>query len=148
MKRTVLSLAAGLVLALSSVPSLSQATVQAQAKPAAGKSLKIIDTVIGKGKPATPGATVTIHYSGWLYSPKADKQHGEAFDSSVGGAPFTFQLGAGKVIKGMDDGVAGMSVGGKRTLVIPAELAYGARGAGPIPPNANLIFDIELLDVK
>ena len=112
------------------------------------RPLQKTDTVAGKGKLAAAGATVTVHYTGWLYSPKAPQQHGAQFDSSRGGEPFTFTLGAGKVIPGWDQGVPGMKVGGKRTLVVPAALAYGERGAGPIPPNANLIFDITLLDVK
>jgi len=108
------------------------------------------DTVIGKGKEAVAGQVVVVHYTGWLRDAKADKQHGKQFDSSVGRGPFSFPLGAGRVIKGWDQGVAGMKVGGKRTLVIPGELAYGSRGAGNglIPPDATLIFDVELLDVK
>jgi FKBP-type peptidyl-prolyl cis-trans isomerase FkpA len=148
MKPILFSLVFGMTLGLAAVPGTAGAAMTAVAAKPTAPAVKIIDTVVGKGKPATAGSTVTVHYSGWLYSPKADKQHGAAFDSSVGGEPFTFELGAGKVIKGWDDGVAGMKVGGKRTLVIPAALGYGARGAGPIPPNANLIFDVELLDVK
>jgi len=107
------------------------------------------DTVVGKGKEAVAGKTVEVHYTGWLYEPKAPKQHGKQFDSSVGRGPFSFPLGAGRVIKGWDEGVAGMKVGGKRTLVIPPELGYGKRGAGGvIPPDATLVFDVELLDVK
>jgi FKBP-type peptidyl-prolyl cis-trans isomerase FkpA len=90
-----------------------------------------------------------VNYTGWLYKPLAAKQRGRQFDSSVGRAPLDFQLGAGRVIKGWDQGVAGMKVGGKRTLIIPSHLAYGSRGAGDaIPPGADLIFDVELLDVK
>jgi FKBP-type peptidyl-prolyl cis-trans isomerase FkpA len=114
----------------------------------AALSLKKTDTVVGKGREALAGKRVTVHYSGWLYSPKADKQHGMLVDSSAGAAPFSFELGAGKVIKGWDLGLVGMKSGGKRTLVVPAALAYGQRGAGPVPPGANLIFDVELLDVK
>ena len=107
------------------------------------------DTVVGKGSEAVVGKTVYVHYTGWLHEPKAPKQQGKQFDSSIGRGPFYFQLGAGRVIKGWDEGVAGMKVGGKRTLVIPPELGYGARGAGGvIPPNATLVFDVELLDVK
>jgi len=111
-------------------------------------SLQKIDTVQGTGKEATAGTTVVVHYTGWLYSPNAQQQHGAQFDSSVGREPFSFQLGSGMVIPGWDQGVQGMKVGGKRTLIVPAALGYGERGAGPIPPNANLIFDVELLDVK
>jgi FKBP-type peptidyl-prolyl cis-trans isomerase FkpA len=107
------------------------------------------DTVVGKGKEAVAGKTVEVNYTGWLQDAKADKQRGKQFDSSIGRGPFSFPLGAGRVIKGWDEGVAGMKVGGKRTLVIPPEMAYGKNGAGGvIPPNATLVFDVELLDVK
>jgi|CXWL01.1.fsa_nt_gi FKBP-type peptidyl-prolyl cis-trans isomerase FkpA len=107
------------------------------------------DTVVGKGKVAEKGKTAEVHYTGWLHDPKGPKQRGRQFDSSVGRTPFSFPVGGGKVIKGWDEGVAGMKVGGKRTLVIPPEFGYGARGAGSaIPPNATLVFDVELLDVK
>ena len=91
-----------------------------------------------------------VHYTGWLYDPAAPDGHGTKFDSSLDRkVPFGFMLGAGKVIKGWDEGVAGMKVGGKRTLVIPPQMAYGERGAGGvIPPNATLLFDVELIDVK
>lgn len=107
-----------------------------------------IDTVVGTGKQATAGTTAVVNYTGWLYEPGAEKQRGKEFDSSIGREPFSFQLGAGQVIKGWDDGVQGMKVGGKRTLIVPAEMGYGAGGAGPIPPNATLVFDVELLDVR
>jgi FKBP-type peptidyl-prolyl cis-trans isomerase FkpA len=144
MKQTLSAVACALAVAMAAAPACA-----AGAKPAAAPAAVVTktDTRAGTGKTALPGSTVTVHYTGWLYAPKADKQHGAQFDSSVGGEPFTFQLGAGKVIKGWDQGVAGMKVGGKRTLLIPAALGYGARGAGPIPPNANLIFDVELIDV-
>ena len=107
------------------------------------------DTVVGKGKEAVAGKTVEVHYTGWLHDAKALQQRGKQFDSSVGRGPFSFPLGGWRVIRGWDEGVAGMKVGGKRTLVIPPELGYGARGAGGvIPPNATLVFDVELLDVK
>ena len=107
------------------------------------------DTVVGKGKEAVAGKTVEVHYTGWLHELGAAIQRGKPFDSSVGRGPFLFPLGGGRVIKGWDEGVAGMKVGGKRTLVIPPELAYGKRGAGGvIPPDATLVFDVELLDVK
>jgi FKBP-type peptidyl-prolyl cis-trans isomerase FkpA len=121
------------------------APVKADSSPI---SLQKIDTTVGTGATATAGKRVTVNYTGWLYLPDAPQHHGEQFDSSVGRKPFTFQLGSGMVIPGWDQGVDGMKVGGKRTLVIPATLGYGAEGGGPIPPNANLIFDVELLDVQ
>ena len=112
--------------------------------------LKKIDVKQGDGKEAVAGKTVVVHYTGWLYDPSAPDGHGAKFDSSVDRkTPFEFPLGAGKVIKGWDNGVADMKVGGKRTLVIPPQLAYGERGAGGvIPPNATLLFDVELIEVK
>ena len=112
--------------------------------------LERIDTLAGTGAVATSGSDVTVHYTGWLYDEKAPQQRGLKFDSSVDrGQPFTFLLGAGQVIRGWDDGVAGMKVGGKRTLLIAADLGYGSNGAGGvIPPGASLVFDVELLDVK
>ena len=125
----------------------------AQAAPAvqadsSALSFQKIDSVVGTGQVAKAGDRVTVHYSGWLYLPNAPEHHGTQFDSSRGREPFTFRLGSGGVIPGWDQGVAGMKVGGKRTLVIPAALGYGGEGAGPIPPNANLIFDVELLGVQ
>jgi FKBP-type peptidyl-prolyl cis-trans isomerase len=109
--------------------------------------LKYTDTKTGDGATATPGNKVSVHYTGWLYNNAAK---GAKFDSSVDrGQPFQFTLGAHQVIAGWDEGVAGMKVGGKRTLIIPPELGYGARGAGGvIPPNATLMFDVELLGVQ
>ncbi len=112
-------------------------------KPA--EQLVTTDTVVGKGKQARSGMTVKVHYTGWLYN---DGQKGAKFDSSVDrGEPFEFNLGAGDVIQGWDQGVVGMKEGGKRTLIIPARLGYGSRGAGGvIPSNATLMFDIELIE--
>ena len=123
------------------------ATATAAAAPAAVAFQKI-DTQAGTGKEATAGATAVVNYTGWLFDPAAPAQHGAQFDSSKGRDPFSFSLGGGQVIKGWDEGVQGMKVGGKRTLIIPASMGYGDTGAGPIPPNANLIFEVELLDVK
>ena len=112
--------------------------------------LKKIDVKQGTGAEAVAGRPVVVHYTGWLYEPSAADGKGRKFDSSRDrGVPFGFFLGAGKVIKGWDDGVVGMKVGGQRTLVIPPELGYGSRGAGGvIPPGATLIFDVELIEVK
>jgi FKBP-type peptidyl-prolyl cis-trans isomerase FkpA len=112
--------------------------------------MTIIDVEIGTGDEAVAGKAVTVHYTGWLYTESAADHHGAKFDSSRDrGEPFVFPLGAGRVIKGWDQGVAGMKVGGKRTLTIPPELGYGSRGAGAvIPPNATLVFDVELLAVR
>ena len=105
--------------------------------------LQYQDLVVGDGQEAKAGDAVNVHYTGWL-------EDGTKFDSSVDrGQPFEFQLGAGRVIQGWDEGVAGMKVGGKRKLTIPPELGYGASGAGDvIPPNATLIFEVELLEIR
>nr|WP_298607537.1 FKBP-type peptidyl-prolyl cis-trans isomerase [uncultured Thiothrix sp.] len=127
----------------------------AAAAPAAGSStitsLQSNDVKAGTGAEAVAGKTVSVHYTGWLYDEKAADKHGTKFDSSYDrDEPFEFSLGGGQVIQGWDQGVAGMKVGGQRTLTIPASLAYGETGAGGglIPPNATLVFDVELLDVK
>ena len=108
------------------------------------------DVKVGTGAEAKAGQTVSVHYTGWLFDANAADKHGKQFDSSrTRGTPFKFPLGGGRVIKGWDQGVAGMKVGGQRTLTIPADLGYGARGAGgTIPPNATLIFDVELLGLE
>ena len=108
------------------------------------------DVKLGTGAEATPGHNVSVHYTGWLYDAKAADHKGQKFDSSRDrGEPFEFPLGQGRVIKGWDVGVAGMKVGGQRTLIIPPDMGYGASGAGGvIPPNATLVFDVELLGVN
>ena len=112
-------------------------------------TLQKIDTTLGTGAEATPGKHVSVHYTGWLFDAAAADQKGAKFDSSLDrGQLFDFPLAAGHVIKGWDEGVAGMKIGGKRTLIIPPEMGYGARGAGGvIPPNATLVFDVELLAI-
>lgn len=133
--------------------SQSPADAQTKSAPAAGKimttasGLKIEDTQVGTGATPKSGQTCVMHYTGWLYE---NGQKTKKFDSSVDrNEPFEFPIGAGRVIKGWDEGVASMKVGGKRTLIIPPDLGYGARGAGGvIPPNATLIFEVELLGVK
>jgi len=138
---TAITLAAALVASPASAADLPKPPVTALAK---------IDRAVGNGAEAQPGKVVQVHYSGWLYDAAAPNGQGKKFDSSLDrGQPFVFPLGAGQVIRGWDEGVAGMKVGGKRTLVIPPDMGYGARGAGGvIPPNATLIFDVELLGVR
>ena len=114
------------------------------------KELIKTDTRQGSGAEAASGQVVTVHYTGWLYEAAAPDHHGRKFDSSRDhNEPFSFHLGAGEVIEGWDAGVVGMRVGGTRTLVVPPQMGYGARGAGGvIPPNATLVFDVELLGVR
>jgi FKBP-type peptidyl-prolyl cis-trans isomerase len=147
------------VLALTAVVAgCTTVTGNAPTSAAEGKSkldatqtdLKKVDVKQGSGAEAVAGHVVVVHYTGWLYDTSKPDSHGAKFDSSRDrNTPFRFELGAGRVIKGWDQGVAGMKVGGQRTLVIPPQLGYGARGAGNvIPPNATLIFDVELLEVQ
>ena len=112
--------------------------------------LQRIDITVGKGDPAIAGDEVSVHYTGWLYDQNAPDRRGQKFDSSRDrGQPFVFRLGAGRVIRGWDEGVADMRRGGKRELQIPAGLGYGARGAGKvIPAGASLVFEVELLDIR
>jgi FKBP-type peptidyl-prolyl cis-trans isomerase FkpA len=112
-------------------------------------SLQIEDIVVGTGAEAHAGQRVRVHYTGWLHDPSAANARGRKFDSSKDrGQPFSFGLGHGEVIRGWDEGVQGMKVGGTRVLTIPPELGYGARGAGGvIPPNATLVFEVDLLAV-
>ncbi len=136
-RRALLAIAAGV--GLVSTGALAQT-----------KGLSMIDHKVGTGAVAVAGKTVFVHYTGWLFDDSKPENKGKKFDSSRDrGQPFSFPLGEGHVIQGWDKGVAGMMVGGQRTLVIPPELGYGARGAGGvIPPNATLVFDVELLDVR
>jgi len=142
---------AGGVAAQAAAPS-APPPVQSLASKVGAKvtELKKIDEKQGNGQEAVAGKAVLVHYTGWLYDPAVPDGRGAKFDSSRDRQlPFGFVLGAGRVIKGWDEGVAGMKVGGKRTLVIPPEMGYGSRGAGGvIPPNATLLFDVELVEVK
>jgi FKBP-type peptidyl-prolyl cis-trans isomerase FkpA len=106
------------------------------------------DLRAGTGADAETGSFVTVHYSGWLFDPDRPEQKGGQFDSSAGGEPFSFFLGAGQVIQGWDQGLVGMRVGGLRRLVIPPSLAYGRIRTGPIPPHATLLFEVELLETQ
>jgi peptidylprolyl isomerase len=140
------AVAAALSLAATGVIVMSDAA-DAQPVTTTPSGLKIIDVKVGTGPAPKPGQTCVMHYTGWLYK---NGEKGAKFDSSLDrNQPFSFPIGQRQVIAGWDEGVATMKVGGKRTLIIPPELGYGARGAGGIiPPNATLIFDVELLGVK
>lgn len=125
-----------------SLTYVSELNVDLTSMTKQASGLYLQDLTVGTGAEATPGSTVDVHYTGWL----AD---GRKFDSSRGGAPFSFSIGRGMVIAGWDEGVAGMKVGGKRKLVLPPELGYGQAGAGGvIPPGATLVFEVELLGVR
>ncbi len=127
--------------------SSALAQTQGSQMTTTSSGLQFEDTVVGSGAAPAAGQTCIMHYTGWLYQ---DGKKGAKFDSSVDrGQPFEFPLGMGRVIKGWDEGVASMKIGGKRTLIIPPALGYGARGAGSvIPPNATLLFEVELLGVR
>jgi peptidylprolyl isomerase len=142
-----LTLVAGLAGSAALYPSVTDAQTTGKNTMTTASGLIVTDTQVGTGATPKTGQTCVMHYTGWLYN---DGVKGKKFDSSVDrGEPFAFSIGTGQVIKGWDEGVATMQVGGKRTLIIPAALGYGARGAGGvIPPNATLMFDVELLDVK
>jgi peptidylprolyl isomerase len=137
--------AAALVPAMALSTATSAQTVGKTMSSASG--LQITDSKVGTGATPKNGQTCVMHYTGWLYE---NGKKGKKFDSSVDrGQPFEFSIGVGQVIRGWDEGVGSMKVGGKRTLIIPPHLGYGARGAGGvIPPNATLIFDVELLGVR
>jgi len=137
--------------AATSTDAISPAPLVAAARRIAeGEGIVITDLVVGNSAPAMTGAIVRVHYTGWLYDPASVDGKGLKFDSSVDrNEPFTFPLGQQRVIRGWDLGVAGMQRGGKRRLLIPADLAYGARGAGGlIPANATLLFDVELISFR
>ena len=149
-RRTIIRTASAAVAAAVSTPlAVQMASAQTAGKKpmTTASGLQIIDSKEGTGASPKPGQTCVMHYTGWLYE---NGQKGKKFDSSVDrNEPFEFPIGQRRVIAGWDEGVASMKVGGKRTLIIPPELGYGARGAGgAIPPNATLMFDVELLAVK
>jgi FKBP-type peptidyl-prolyl cis-trans isomerase FkpA len=120
------------------------------AAASAMNNLEVTDLTHGAGAAVAAGQYAIVQYTGWLYEPSAPDHKGKEFDSSLkSGAPFRFQLGSGQVIKGWDQGVAGMQIGGKRRLIIPSDLAYGDRGAGDvIPPGATLVFDVDLVGIE
>lgn len=141
--QSVLPLLFCLCFSIQTMADTSSHTTKATQKMTTASGLVYQDAVVGTGATATAGQTVTVNYTGWL-------TNGTKFDSSKDrNQPFTFRLGAGEVIPGWDEGIAGMNVGGTRKLTIPPQLGYGARGAGGvIPPNATLVFEVELLSVK
>jgi peptidylprolyl isomerase len=146
--RLMATLVALVMTSMVSVMSDDSASAQSAAKPVTTASgLQMIDTKVGTGASPKTNQTAVVHYTGWLY---VNGVKGKKFDSSVDrNEPFEFPVGAGRVIRGWDEGVATMKIGGKRTLIVPPQLGYGAQGAGgAIPPNATLIFDVELLGVK
>ena len=124
----------------------SSSTPTAPQQPSAPYSQT--DIRVGTGAEATTGRNVAVNYTGWLYNPSGTDGKGQQFDTSAGRAPFTFVVGSSQVIPGFSQGVQGMRVGGFRRVVLPPSLAYGAAGNGPIPPNATLVFDIELVAVQ
>lgn len=146
-KAAIFRLSAIAAIALAAALAGLIAPAYAQEPVVKPSGLTIVDTKVGTGATVKLGQTCVMHYTGWLYQNGA---RGTKFDSSRDhGQPFEFQLGAHMVIAGWDEGIKGMKVGGQRTLIIPANLGYGSRGAGPdIPPNATLIFEVELIGVK
>jgi FKBP-type peptidyl-prolyl cis-trans isomerase len=145
------------IAAMLALAACSQDAPPGPQAPAAAQSEKDVteletnDVALGTGDAISVGQRAVVHYTGWLYQPDAAEQKGKQFDSSRDrGQPFRFEVGAGRVIQGWDQGVAGMKVGGRRLLVVPAHLGYGERGAGGglIPPNATLLFDVELLAIE
>ena len=132
------------------VAAAEATTAPATPTPSGSENMDLqkTDLAPGTGAEISSGQTALVHYTGWLYDAAAPENKGKQFDSSVGGEPFEFPLGAGRVIAGWDQGVVGMKVGGKRRLVIPPVMGYGERGAGGvIPPNATLVFDVELVEI-
>lgn len=147
--KNILKIIASILLA-ASVASCGGGGSSSSATDSSGSSsvttLQVIDTQVGTGAVAAAGNTLTVNYTGWLYNSSAANYEGTEFGSSSG-TPFSFKLGAGQVIAGWDQGLVGMRVGGVRTLIIPSSLAYGASGSGPIPPNAALVFSVQLVNL-
>ncbi len=139
-----------LALALTAAAALAACGSSAPTSPSTGLDVPYsqTDLAVGAGAAAAAGKRLSVNYTGWLYDPARPDHKGQQFDSSAGRGAFSFVLGVGQVIKGWDQGFVGMRVGGTRRLVVPPSLGYGASGNGPIPGNATLVFDVELLDVQ
>jgi FKBP-type peptidyl-prolyl cis-trans isomerase len=135
-----------LILAVACTPPAAPPVPKSDPAP----KFEVTDIALGTGNAIAAGATAVVHYTGWLFDAAASDHHGKKFDSSRDrGEPLRFPVGGGRVIKGWDEGIAGMKIGGQRQLLIPPDMAYGAAGAGAaIPPNATLIFDVELLAIE
>ena len=147
---TRFALAVCIAMTLSACKPSSPPPATTSASAPAIDKLMIEDVAVGAGEPIASGQTAVVHYTGWLYEPSAPDHKGTKFDSSrEKGRPFRVKVGAGNVIKGWDEGVVGMTVGGRRELIVPAQLGYGDAGAGGvIPPGATLLFDVELLAIE
>jgi FKBP-type peptidyl-prolyl cis-trans isomerase FkpA len=148
---TTLTIVTGLVLAACGSKHSEPTNAAPTSAPAAITELQRIDMEVPNGEGISQGQVAVVHYTGWLYDAHAPDHKGKKFDSSRDhGQPFRFEIGAGNVIKGWDEGVQGMRVGGQRRLIVPAALAYGSQemGNGAIPPNSPLVFDIELLAIE
>lgn len=137
-----------MLLVLAALPALAAGCARSPTSPSVTPPFTQTDLRVGTGADAVGGRVVTVHYSGWLFDADQPAQKGVQFESSAGRTPLSFTLGAGQVIDGWDQGIVGMRAGGLRRLIIPPSLAYGRGRTGPIPPNASLLFEIELLDVQ
>jgi len=135
------------VVALLTAAALGAGCGKSPTSPSLGIPFSTTDLVVGTGTEATNGSTVRVYYRGWIYSVSATDNKGSQFDSNTSGLGFQFTLGTGGVIQGWNQGILGMKVGGKRRIVIPPDLGYGEQGSGPIPSNATLLFEVELLAV-
>jgi FKBP-type peptidyl-prolyl cis-trans isomerase FkpA len=135
------------ILAVLACAAFVSACVDTPSTPTTTAPFSHTDLLVGTGADALTGSTVTVNYTGWLYDASKTDNKGLQFDSSIGRTPFQFTLGTGQVIRGWDQGIPGMKVGGRRRLVIPPSLAYGATRSGPIPPNATLVFDVEMVSI-
>ncbi len=136
------------VIVVVAMTTLTSGCTDAPASPTTSAPFSQTDLLVGTGADALTGATLTMNYTGWLYDASKSDQKGLQFDSSVGKTAFSFTLGRGQVIKGWDQGIPGMRAGGRRRLVIPPSLAYGDMRTGLIPPNATLVFEVELLSIQ